>query len=124
MERRTQMETVKVDIQRLQLLNDRIAQTLEALNLLRMSVHGIHHTQAVSPWGYGVSQMPYSVQPSFGSPYAPYATALGFQQQWASPFVPGIQHTQTPFGYPTTQTQFGYPTAQFGYPTSQFGYQT
>ena len=37
------METVKVDIQKLQLLNDRIAQTIEALNLVRMSVHGIQH---------------------------------------------------------------------------------
>ena len=38
------METVKVDVQKLQLLNDRIAQTIEALNQVRMSVHGIQHS--------------------------------------------------------------------------------
>ena len=89
------METVKVDIQKLQLLNDRIAQTLEALNMLRMSVHGIQHTQAISPWGYGVGTLPYQVQPGFGSPYVQYPGGqFGYPQQFASPFVPGIQHTQ------------------------------
>ena len=80
------METVKVDIQKLQLLNDRSAQTLEALNLLRMSVHGIQHTQAVSPWGYGVGA-PYSVQTQFGSPYVQgYPTSQFGYQQYTSPY--------------------------------------
>jgi hypothetical protein len=120
------METVKVDIQKLQLLNDRIAQTLEALNLLRMSVHGIQHTQAISPWGYGVGTLPYQVQPGFGaSPYVPYPTTSFGYPQYASPFassfVPGIQHTQTQqWGYP--QTQWGYPQTQWGYPQTQVGY--
>ena len=35
------METAKVDIEKLQQLNDRIVQTLEALNQVRMSVHGL-----------------------------------------------------------------------------------
>ncbi len=35
------METAKVDIEKLQLLNDRINQTIEALNQVRMSVHGL-----------------------------------------------------------------------------------
>lgn len=38
------METVKVDIRKLQMLNDRVAQTIDALNQVRMSVHGIQHT--------------------------------------------------------------------------------
>lgn len=136
------METVKVDIQKLQLLNDRIAQTLEALNLLRMSVHGIQHTQAISPWGYGVGALPYSVQPGFSaSPYVPYPTTSFGYPQYASPFassfVPGIQHTQTQtpqwgypqaqqWGYPQTQwgaqTQLGYPQTQVGYPQTQVGF--
>jgi len=35
------METAKVDIRKLQLLNDRIAQCAEALNQVRLSVHGL-----------------------------------------------------------------------------------
>jgi len=103
------MEMVKVDVQKLQLLNDRIAQTIDALNQVRLSVHGIQHTSPTTPWvnpygaAYGVS--PYGLQPSYGTPFPPQ----GFGQispfgQFA-PFTPygaGIQHTT---GYPT-----GYPT--------------
>ncbi len=63
------METVKIDMQRLQLLNDRIAQTIDALNQLRLTVHGIQHTPAtVNPWGgYPTGYGPQFVQPtSFG----------------------------------------------------------
>ena len=34
----------KVDIRKLQLLNDRINQTIDALNQVRLSVHGLSHT--------------------------------------------------------------------------------
>jgi hypothetical protein len=95
------METVKVDIQKLQLLNDRLAQTIEALNQVRLSVHGIQHSPAqVSPWGvpaygygaYGAyAQSPFAFQPSFGAPYTPYMTSP-FAAPVTSPF-PGIQHT-------------------------------
>lgn len=46
------METVKVDMQKLQLLNERIAQTIDALNQLRLSVHGIQHTPVSVYGGY------------------------------------------------------------------------
>lgn len=49
------METANVDIHKLQLLNDRINQTIEALNQVRMSVHGLQHTAAAGQnvgWGY------------------------------------------------------------------------
>ena len=99
------METVKVDIQKLQLLNDRIAQTIEALNQVRLSVHGIQHTSApigfsqfggASPWagvGYGgYSQLGYGqpgfAQPGYGQP--------GFGQAF-SPFVGGLSHTTSPW---------------------------
>ncbi len=133
------METVKVDIQKLQLLNDRIAQTIEALNQVRMSVHGIQHAQ-VSPWGYGAYP---GAQLGFGQGYNPYTTPFvpQFGPQFGAPsFGPtpygsfvggmnGLSHT-TPMttnpwllgnvtgipgvtGYPTT----GYPTT---YPTTGY----
>jgi len=48
------METANVDIRKLQLLNDRINQTIDALNQVRLSVHGLQHTAPVTqnlPWG-------------------------------------------------------------------------
>jgi hypothetical protein len=90
------MDTVKVDIQKLQLLNDRIAQTIDALNQVRMSVHGIQHTQwspfaQVSP--YGFPQSPFVGYPqTFGQfPPTPYPTQ--FQPTpFGSPFS-GLSHT-------------------------------
>lgn len=111
------MDTVKVDIQKLQLLNDRIAQTIEALNQVRLSVHGIQHSAAAfAPWGYGLpgqlpfaAQSPFAAQQAFGTPYVPYATP--YPMQFAAPFVPGIQHTTTPYGTPYgaqyVQTPYG-----------------
>src|SRR5258708_6901141 len=43
------METAKVDIRKLQLLNDRINQTIDALNQVRLSVHGLSHTAGINP---------------------------------------------------------------------------
>jgi hypothetical protein len=43
------METAKVDIRKLQLLNDRINQTIDALNQVRLSVHGLSHTSGINP---------------------------------------------------------------------------
>jgi hypothetical protein len=96
------METVKVDIQKLQLLNDRIAQTIEALNQVRMSVHGIQHTQQVPPWGYN----PYAT-PSFGftpgfSGAPQYASPYGMQFNPYSPFPGGVSHTPWTGTVPTT----------------------
>ena len=42
------METAKIDIRKLQLLNDRINQTIDALNQVRLSVHGLSHTNATA----------------------------------------------------------------------------
>ncbi len=96
------METVKVDIQKLQLLNDRIAQTIDALNQVRLSVHGIQHSS--SPMAYG---QPYG-QPGFGygTPFAqPYNVGVPFAQApfaqgpfVGSPFTPGLSHTTSPVG--------------------------
>ena len=109
------METAKVDIRKLQILNDRINQTLDALQQVRLSVHGIQHSAGIgwqqSPFGMGWNvqpQMhPYAqqqlnpftqqqlnpfTQQQFASPFAQVPMGLGWgaQQQW-SPF--GIGHS-------------------------------
>ena len=51
----------KVDVRKLQLLNDRIAQTIDALNQVRMSVHGLGHTGQQSG-AFGPQQNPWIQQ--------------------------------------------------------------
>ncbi|MGE5183587.1 MAG: hypothetical protein ACM31C_16055 [Acidobacteriota bacterium] len=111
------METVKVDMQKLQLLNDRIAQTIEALNQLRLSVHGIQHTPSqMTPWGVPVSfgqspwgQSPWG-QPAFGQPAfgQPSFGQPGYGQSFASPYnvgFGGISHSSfEPTWWQTRQT--------------------
>jgi len=90
------METVKVDIQKLQLLNDRITQTIEALNQLRMSVHGIGIQHTSSPYGYGMYGSPYQqFTPSFGPSFSPYGGGGWVQPSFVPNFVanPGLSHS-------------------------------
>jgi hypothetical protein len=125
------MEMVKVDVQKLQLLNDRIAQTIDALNQVRLSVHGIQHSSQTAPWGtpygapaYGVSPYGLQQQPSYGAPFPPSFAQVSPFGQFApfSPYGAGIQHTT---GYPTGY-QTGYPTGfqQPGYTTGFTPYGT
>ena len=75
------METVNVDIRKLQLLNDRINQTIDALNQVRLSVHGLQHTMPAGqnlPWGY---------QANIPTPQVPVGTIP------VAPFGYGISHT-------------------------------
>jgi hypothetical protein len=109
------METAKVDIRRLQILNDCINRTIEALNQVRLSVHGggISHTAAIGGafpgvYGYG----------GYGQPFFPQTTAMGV--------VPGLGlglgHTANPF-----YNQNIYATNPFAtnpYATNPFGAQT
>jgi hypothetical protein len=107
------METAKVDIRRLQLLNDRINQCIEALNQVRLSVHGLSHTSPTVP-GMGAGWSPGlggSYSPAgFGGSFAPAGfgggyTPAGFsypQIGVATPFAQGLSHTaafapQVPF---------------------------
>jgi hypothetical protein len=81
------METAKVDIRKLQILNDRINQCIDALNQVRLSVHGLAHSgglqgpQGFSPQGFG---------PGLSSPF-------GLQGIGPSPltqgFAPGFSHS-------------------------------
>jgi hypothetical protein len=79
------METAKVDIRKLQLLNDRINQCIDALNQVRVSVHGLSHSSAGAgvPAGLPLTQAPLG-QVTYGAPigggYAP-----GFVQQGVFP---------------------------------------
>jgi hypothetical protein len=78
------METAKVDIRKLQVLNDRIAQTIDALNQVRLSVHGISHTNAINPL-----VNPFAAQTAYNPVYgSPFAAGL----------TPGFGHT-TGVGY-------------------------
>jgi hypothetical protein len=82
----------KVDVRKLQLLNDRITQVMDALNQVRFSVYGLSHTGA--PIGQpGLHQLG-----QFGIPQPPQ---LGFQQQ--PPYGGG-----QPFGQLGMQPQLGY----------------
>lgn len=102
------METVKVDIQKLQMLNDRINQTIDALSQLRKSVHAYQSTA-------GLQHSEQSFQPQqqvgFGYNMAPqYPQQMGLQH---TPFmVP--QQQQPAVGYnvqnwPYAQTGWGGP---------------
>jgi len=64
------VETAKVDIRKLQQLNDRINQCLDALNQVRLSVHGLSHTSGASPTQLGQQ---------FGQPFAQQFGQVGAQ---------------------------------------------
>jgi hypothetical protein len=82
------METAKVDIRKLQLLNDRINQCIDALNQVRLSVHGLSQGLSHTSPQTGINP---------GSQYGP-----GFSGFGANPFV---QTGASPFGF--GQTGFG-----------------
>jgi hypothetical protein len=97
------METVKVDIQKLQLLNDRINQAIDALTQVRQSVHGYQPTmglqhsmggfvpQQTLGFGYG---MPMQQSQQFGQLYGQqFGQPYGLQ--FGQPY--GLQHTAAPF---------------------------
>jgi hypothetical protein len=50
----------RVDVRKLQILNDRINQTIDALNQVRLTVHGLGHSGLQNPFlgpqGYGLQQ--------------------------------------------------------------------
>jgi hypothetical protein len=89
-EKENLMETAKVDIRKLQLLNDRINQCIDALNQVRVSVHGLSHASVGSPAGAGIapSQSPFGQVPYGGSAFGGYSPGFiqqGFQPGFAPP---------------------------------------
>src|SRR5882724_5399078 len=113
------METAKVDVRKLQLLNDRITQCLDALNQVRLSVHGLSHTQANAPIGAvgGIGTIgqgagfvdPRFSDPRFGYGMTPGVPGFGAGQGFGgglahSPYLPppvgafsGLQPGNPPF---------------------------
>jgi len=100
------METAKVDIRKLQLLNDRISQCIDALNQVRLSVHGLTVSPAgtASPaFGYGgYGQSPFGV-PGFGLSHSapignPFAQAgmAGGVNQGVNPLLASTAFGQVP----------------------------
>lgn len=112
----------RVDIRKLQQLNDRINQVLDALSQVRLSVYGLSHTGAQVQNPYGV-QNPWAAQQGAQAGISPYATQInplagqiglqhspfnpqvgfgaqtGFAQQIGVPQVdPRLMALQSPFG--------------------------
>jgi len=100
------METAKVDIRKLQLLNDRINQCIDALSQVRLSVHGL--TSAASPAfgiGGGFGQSPIGLgglshTGAYGNP--------AFANPFVSPGIGGMMNAgipqtfgASPFGQPS-----------------------
>lgn len=84
--------TARVDIQRLQILNDRLCQTLDALNQVRLSAHSLNYgpytqglgqwnTQGLGQWNTlgGYSHTPFFGGYNYGIPQtvAPFAHGIG-----------------------------------------------
>ncbi len=91
------METAKVDIRKLQVLNDSINRTIEALNQVRLSVHGV---QSIGGIGSPLGTYP----GAFASPYAIAPQLMGQLPGQLQGLVPGIAHSaQNPW---TSLVQF------------------
>lgn len=83
----------RVDIRKLQMLNDRIAQTLDALNQVRLSVHAVAQTSQIPGFGFpnvglnhttgtqNYGQITGAGQVPFGQVPAWYANSIFPQQQ-------------------------------------------
>src|SRR5262245_49576390 len=88
------METAKVDIRKLQLLNDRINQCIDALSQVRLSVHGLTGAQGPAfGLGTGLGQSPIGLSHTgtYGNPFVSQGIGgmmnPGFPQPFgASPF--------------------------------------
>jgi hypothetical protein len=115
------METAKVDIRKLQLLNDRINQCLEALSQVRLTVHGLSHTAGQIPGqglglpsgvgGFGYPQIGIGLPQAgpfgqFGGPGVPYPPFAGLGH--SSGIGPFQAFAQQPFPF----AQQAFPFAQ------------
>jgi hypothetical protein len=87
------METAKVDIRKLQTLNDCINRTIEALNQVRLSVHGGSLSHSAPMGVQGIGAQAWGAYPgAFGTPFG-IPQQFGIGQQFGIPqvgMVPGI----------------------------------
>lgn len=115
------METAKVDIRKLQLLNDRINQCLDALNQVRYSVYGLSHSAqppaTFNPGAWGGQTGPFGFQ----DPRFAQDPRLAQDPRFAAatPSL-GLSHTaHTPNPYPQLGPQIpGYGQGPFGMPAA------
>jgi len=130
----------KVDVRKLQILNDRINQTIDALNQVRLSVHGLGHSGIQNPLsfgGYGMqqglgTQNPFFFGPqtpfqspfqSFGGPLGQLSSQLGQQQGLGfqhSPFTQYPNPFTNPYNTLNVMSPWGQ-TPQVGSPWSGVG---
>jgi hypothetical protein len=103
----------KVDVRKLQILNDRINQTIDALSQVRLSVHGLGHTgvptNMINPFstmlpGYGYPGIPtFPTLPIPPVPFGaipPFPGPIGFSHTPYNPIVNPLFSIPTPFGTP------------------------
>jgi hypothetical protein len=110
----------KVDIRKLQLLNDRINQTIDALNQVRLSVHGLGHTAGVPGQipGFGMGVPFGGAQQGFGQPYGQgFGAGFPNAQQAVGGWGQGMSHTGGAPGYGIGA--FGVPGLQAQNPLTQ-----
>lgn len=95
--------TARVDIERLQILNDRLCQTLDALNQVRLSAHNVSYSPMAQPfYSQPIHGQLNQMVPAFGG-YSPN-TAWGYTQalpQTVTPF-----HAQPQFGFESIRPSF------------------
>lgn len=77
------MDTAKVDIRKLQLLNDRVNQCIDALNDVRFSVHGLSHSSQALQGAPGNNPLAQDPRLSLG-----WGGAAS-----VNPVIPGLAHT-------------------------------
>lgn len=88
--------TARIDIQRLQILNDRLCQTLDALNQVRMSAHSYASTASHAAT----------------TGYAPAQIGVGFSNPYLMGTLPAYQNPYQSFGYaPAFTGVYGQPQA-------------
>jgi hypothetical protein len=99
------METVKVDIRKLQMLNDRINQCIDALSQVRLSVHGLSHTAGASTAGINPINPSQPIGAAGG-----FANPLGYVDPRLAYGVPGggLAHS----GFTQPAQGFGQPFGQ------------
>ncbi len=111
----------RVDIRKLQLLNDRITQTIDALNQVRWSVHGLQHATGGVPnqgvYGNMQQPLPFANQSLYGqqglSPWQTQGLSPWQQQAFAqSPFA--AQSFASPGLSPLSTSNVPYATQAMG----------
>jgi hypothetical protein len=87
----------RVDVRKLQILNDRINQTIDALSQVRLSVHGLAHTGVPPTMFQPFGMIPPT--PGYGA-IPPIPGPIGLSHTPYTPFVNPLFNVPTPFASP------------------------